>query len=134
QKPQVMLGGTAQRILLLLADTFPRSAKISTSPAPYFHKNQDLSMTADQIDFAVLDQVIATEHPVTVPAQKGGGHPLTIVPDLRCRRQLRRGPTQRSVETIGDELDKVREGQGHADVPGFRSPYVSQNRSAGKAY
>lgn len=75
-----------------------------------FNKNQDVVVTADQVDFAPGCLVIADQHPITVTAYESGRNAFSVSADLRRGRQLGRGRTFVSVETFADVLGKVREG------------------------
>jgi len=52
-----------QGLLLALVDGFGRADQIAPGAGFNFHKNQDIAMTADQVDLAIGDFVVAGQHP-----------------------------------------------------------------------
>ena len=97
-------------LLLGGIDRLRRTDEVAPGAGFNFDKNQNITVTADQVDLAPCRFVIAGEHPVTVAAHESARHALTVGADLRCGRQLGRGRTFVSVETFADELGKGREG------------------------
>jgi len=107
---EVVAGGVMKGFLLGGIDRLRRTDEIDLGTGFDLDKNQDIAVTANQVDFAPSCLVIASEHPVTVAAQESGRHALTVGADLSRRRQPGRGRTFVSVQTFVDELGKGREG------------------------
>jgi hypothetical protein len=82
--------GMPKRLFLAGIDRLRWPAEKLAGPGADLHENEDLAATTDQVDLAARRQVIAGQHPVTMPTQENGSHALTIVPDLRRSRQPRR--------------------------------------------
>ena len=100
----------AKGVFLALVDRFRRTDEIASGAGLDLDKNQDVVMTADEVDLAAGHFVIAGQDAITMTAQEAGRDALTISPDLRRRRQLGRGRAFVSAQTFADELGKVREG------------------------
>ncbi len=110
QKLEIFLGGEAERVLFAGVDRFHRAPEIYFSAGADFDEDENIAVTADEIDLALVGQVIAVKDAVTVAAEEGGGDPLTIIPRLLCRRKVRRRRALVSGENRGDEWHKGREG------------------------
>ena len=78
-------------VLLALVDRFRRTDEIASGAGLDLDKNQDVVMTADEVDLAAGHFVIAGQEAVPLATQEAGRDALTISPDLRRRRQLGRG-------------------------------------------
>ena len=107
---EIAAGGMTKGLLLGGTDRLRRSAEIDLGAGLDFDKNQDIAVTADQVDLAPGRLVIAGEHPVAVAAQESRGYALTVGADLPRGRQPGRGRTFVSAQTFADELGKGREG------------------------
>jgi hypothetical protein len=107
---EITAGGGAQGLLLGGIDRLRRTDDIDLGAGLHFDKNQDIAVTADQVDLAPGRLVIADQHPVTVAVEEGRSHALTVDADLRRGRQPGRGRAFVSVQTFADELGKGREG------------------------
>src|SRR5277367_1246617 len=107
---EVAAGGFAKGLLFALVDRLRRRDDIAIGAGFDFDKNQDVAVTADQVDLAARRFVIAGEHLVTVPSYESGRDALAVGADFRGGRELRRGRAFVSAQTFADELGKGREG------------------------
>ena len=110
EKAQITFGGGAEGGLLASIDGFGGTAEVGGGAGADLDEDEDVAMAADEVDLAILGQIIAVEDAVAVAAKEGGGDALTIIPDLLRRREGRRRCTRGSVENRGDEWQKGREG------------------------
>jgi len=91
QKLQIALSGISKALFLVGIDGFDRTAKQLTGAGTDFNEDENVAMTADQVDLAACRAIIAVEDGVTLATQESGGNTFTIIPDLLDRRQLWRG-------------------------------------------
>jgi hypothetical protein len=87
---QVTPGGKAKRLLFAVINGLGRAAKLVCRAGADLDENQDVAVTADDVDLTTRDFVITRQYPVTVTAQESTRDALTIIPDLQPRRQRRR--------------------------------------------
>ena len=107
---EIAAGGLTKGLLLAGINRLSGTDNFDLTAGFHLDKNQDIAVTADQIDLALCRFVIAGEYPVTVTTHESARHTLAIGADLRCGRQPRRRRTFVSAETFADELGKGREG------------------------
>ena len=110
KEAEIAVGGEAKGFLLALVDRLGRAAETDIGAGADLDEDEDFSQAADEIDLALGGQEIPVEDAIAMAAEKGGGDPLTIIPDLLRRRKARRWSTLGSVENRGDEWRKGREG------------------------
>ena len=85
EKLKITLGGVAQVFLLIEANGFNGVSENDTGASTYLDKNEDILITADQVDFTPRRAIIAVKNAIAISAKKGCRHPLTVVPDLLSR-------------------------------------------------
>jgi hypothetical protein len=90
---QVAARGMAKGVFFAGIDGLRGTAKGLARAGADLDKNQDITVTAHQVDLATGGFVITGQDLVALTAQEAGRNALTIISDLRRGRQPGRGRT-----------------------------------------
>ena len=87
QEFEITLSGVAQSLLFTRVDHLGRLAEVGAGAGLHLDKDQNVPMPANQVNFPAGNAVVAQKHPVSLAAQEGRRHALTVGARFRRRRQ-----------------------------------------------